>query len=303
MHSALKSFFVKTASGRIVWHRASVLKGQLKDLLWEIEAPWVWRTGYKTLKAAPPPIFIGGTGGSGTRVVTGIVQSAGIFMGSSLYEANDARATPWYLHKWKAYVKANGTDFSVRQQQRMRRDLIFALLKHRGHQLDSRSPWGAKNPWLIYFLPHLHACFPDLKFIHVIRDGRDMAFSKNQFQLETVGEMYLTDLKTRLANAAKPVRSIALWSKINSETTHFGETILGDHYLRVRLEDLCAKPDLIIPEIYRFLETPEADVQSAVDLVSRPASLGRWIGRNATIAAQLHQEGRTGLQAFGYLET
>ena len=41
-------------------------------------------------------------------------------------------------------------------------------------------PWGWKEPRSIYLLSFLHRHLPALRFLHVVRDGRDMALSKNQ---------------------------------------------------------------------------------------------------------------------------
>ena len=48
--------------------------------------------------------------------------------------------------------------------------------------------WGWKEPRSIYLLPFFHRHLPGLRFLHVVRDGRDMAFSENQNQLRKHGE-------------------------------------------------------------------------------------------------------------------
>ncbi len=41
------------------------------------------------LKNTPPPVVIGGVGGSGTRLIAQILKDLGYFMGNDLNEAND----------------------------------------------------------------------------------------------------------------------------------------------------------------------------------------------------------------------
>ncbi|BCW93430.1 MAG: hypothetical protein KatS3mg007_1324 [Thermoanaerobaculum sp.] len=53
------------------------------------------------------------------------------------------------------------------------------------------SAWGWKEPRSIYLLPFWNELMPSLRFIHVIRDGRDMAFSANQNQLRKHGKCIL----------------------------------------------------------------------------------------------------------------
>ena len=48
-----------------------------------------------------------------------------------------------------------------------------------------------KNPRSMFLLPFFDSYFPALKFIHIVRDGRDMAYSKNQNQLHKHGSTLL----------------------------------------------------------------------------------------------------------------
>jgi hypothetical protein len=43
--------------------------------------------------------------------------------------------------------------------------------------------WGWKGPRSVYFLPFYQAVFKDnFRFLHVLRDGRDVAYGDNQMQ-------------------------------------------------------------------------------------------------------------------------
>ena len=88
-------------------------------------------------------------------------------------------------------------------------------------------------------MPFLDAVMPSLRFLHFVRDGRDMAFSENQNQLVKHGGALLGD---ELRKAKTPVRSIAVWSRVNAAAADYGESRLGERYLRVRFEDLCEQP-------------------------------------------------------------
>src|SRR5205085_1459924 len=85
--------------------------------------------------------------------------------------------------------------------------------------------WGWKEPRSIYLLPFYRRRMPDLRFLHVVRDGRDMALSSNQNQLRKHGAMLLAPEELELP---PPVQSITLWSRINLQATAFGEQVLGE---------------------------------------------------------------------------
>ena len=84
--------------------------------------------------------------------------------------------------------------------------------------LEPGRPWGWKEPRSIYLLPFLHRHLPSLRFLHVVRDGRDMALSANQNQLRKHG-----DAAAIPADLSPPERSIALWSWVNLTAARYGE--------------------------------------------------------------------------------
>ena len=55
-----------------------------------------------------------------------------------------------------------------------------------------------------------------------------------------------------LRKAKTPVRSIAIWTRVNTAAADYGEERLGERYLRVRFEDLCAQPGETVRRIYDF---------------------------------------------------
>ena len=65
-------------------------------------------------------------------------------------------------------------------------DLGVLLVEHCA-TLEPGRPWGWKEPRSIYLLPFFHQQLPALRFLHVVRDGRDMALSANQNQLRKHG--------------------------------------------------------------------------------------------------------------------
>ena len=84
-------------------------------------------------------------------------------------------------------------------------------------------------------------------------------------------------LRCELQEALQPVRSAALWARINSETAAFGETRMAGRYLRVHYEKLCSDPRSTISEILRFLESAgSAPDDEMLREVVPPGSIGRW---------------------------
>src|SRR5436309_3513058 len=140
------------------------------------------------------PVIIGATGGSGTRVVARIVRHSGFFMGTNLNNAEDALEFLAFHDRWiNVYLSEKEMPLTVVQKELMVEEFHVCIRKHRAFIPDESQKWGWKAPRSIYFLPFFHAQYPQMKFIHVVRDGRDMAYSKNQIQLKKHGKEILSE--------------------------------------------------------------------------------------------------------------
>ena len=103
-----------------------------------------------------------------------------------------------------------------------------------------------------------------------------MALSENQNQLAKHGSAVLGGARI---SWRRPVRSIALWSRANCAAADYCERELGDAYLRVRFEDLCAEPTETVAAILGLFGL-EGDAERMAEAV-RPPVTRRVGGRRA----------------------
>lgn len=240
------------------------------------------------------PAVVGATGGSGTRVVARILQRAGLYIGNDLNESDDPLRFGDYSSRWIDTYLELGRAVSASVEQAMLEDLNQVLGAHCAPLASSPVRWGWKEPRSIFLLPFYVAHLPSLRFVHVVRDGRDMALSTNQNQLQMHADAAGID-----PDLPEPVRSIALWSWINLETAAYGERELGDRYLRIRFEDLCSDPVGVTRSLYAFLAL-DAYPAPAVDLVDLPETIGRWRAAEPELLAQLEEVAGEALRTFAY---
>lgn len=249
------------------------------------------------------PLVIGATGGSGTRVLARLAQRAGYNLGVKLNSAEDAMPFSPFHDAWiNRFVKAelSGVSLSPDELAQMKKYFQSALSEHLSGAAVQQSRWGWKAPRTIYLLPFIHDQLPDFKFIHLVRDGRDMAFSKNQNQLRKHGRAVLRWRERWFC--VRPLRSILLWERVNLMAATYGETHFKNNYLRVRFEDLCGSPDETIGLIMNFLAA-EIDIRSATrEEISRPSSIGRWGRRPPELVGRLEEAAAVSLRKFGYLD-
>ena len=248
------------------------------------------------------PLVIGATGGSGTRVIARLARHAGYDLGRNLNSAEDALEFYSFHEKWiNPFVSAErrGKALAKSDAEQMDREFQTALERHHPASLRTDRKWGWKAPRSIYLLPFLHQRLPNLKFIHVLRDGRDMVLSPNQNQLRKHGPAILT-WRERLFRSM-PERALILWGRVNLRAAQFGETDLPGNYLLVRFEDLCARPVETTAHIMNFLEARVDPEPIARAEISPPATLQRWRSYPAPLIAKLEELGREPLRKFGYL--
>ena len=241
------------------------------------------------------PSVIGATGGSGTRAFARIARLAGLYTGTDLNASEDALPFGAYSDRWiNEYVRRRGIEEQPFPHKEMDADLRQVLHEHLAGY-PGAGPWGWKEPRSIFLLPFFHSRLPGLRFLHVVRDGRDMALSTNQNQLHKHGRALLG----RVIAENEPRDSIALWSRVNLDAAEYGERKLKGGYLRLRFEDLCAQPEETIARMLGFLAL-RGDPGGLAREVDAPVSLGRHRLLDAETAVELEHIGGGALARFGY---
>jgi Sulfotransferase family len=240
------------------------------------------------------PNVIGATGGSGTRALAKVLRESGMYTGSDLNAYEDALPFGAFSDRWiNRFVASNGGDQGLADA--MGHDLDGVLAGHVADMPPSARSWGWKEPRSIYLVSFFDGAMPSLRFLHFIRDGRDMAFSENQQQLRKHGRAVIGNVDP----LRRWARSIRLWARINTEAADYCERALGDRYLRVRFEDLCAEPHRTIEQVFDFFGI-DGDAAAASTVVRPPSTLGRWKAKRPRTIDRLNELAGPALERFGY---
>jgi Sulfotransferase family len=245
------------------------------------------------------PVVIGGVGGSGTRVIARIVRRAGYFLGTNLTGAEDAVEFWEFYDRWiNRFLLRKQVPLSREERILMKLDWERRLARHLLVLPSPDSRWGWKNPRSILLLAFFHETYPDMKFIHVVRDGRDMAFSATaQDQCRMHGAALCRENR-----AASAVETAAFWSETNLMAAQYAETNMQNGYLRIKFETLCAKPRESVEELLSFLGDKMSDAcQIAAEHIILPETIGRW--RECTegnLLEEIQLKAQDALQKFGY---
>jgi len=120
--------------------------------------------------------------------------------------------------------------------------------------------WGWKGPRAIYFLPFYQAIFGDnFRFLHVLRDGRDVSFGDNQMQFWMLCNKFygagsgMCELGQDKDHSHHHCASLSFWGDVNRQAYELATTVLdldrdGGRYMVLRVEDLA------IPQVFTCLQ-------------------------------------------------
>jgi hypothetical protein len=253
-----------------------------------------------------PPVAIGGVGGSGTRLIAAIVREIGFSIGKDLNEANDNLAFT-LLFKWRGVLDVSedhvrdlwdifadlsavtGASGHLRMGERHAylkwlastdriqhpRPWLEQRAANVAHQLGRhRTPptaWAWKEPNTHVVVDRLLRLDPRLRYVHVMRNGLDMAFSGNQNQLVLWGPRFLGREVERT-----PADSLSYWCAAHRRTERVADDFPG-RVMFLNYDAFCTDPMTHLPRLLRYVGVdPSASLVARLSrLVRAPSSIGR----------------------------
>lgn len=149
---------------------------------------------------------------------------------------------------------------------------------------EGKTRWGDKTPYYVMHMTKLLEWFPKAQFVHLIRDGRDVALSlfgrRNDFY---VYNAYF---------------AAEYWESYIQKGREQGRRLPPDQYLELRYEDLLAAPENTMRILCEFLGENYSEEMFAVSPVDDPGktplvhkplkadNAGKW--RDKMTTAQIH---------------
>lgn len=211
------------------------------------------------------PVFVIGHGRSGTSILTNLIRKyLGVAFGT------ESQFFVRYYRRLSAYGDLNVEANLERLLNDIAGERFFARSRKFGLHLDvaramreckartyaavldailrqcadaqRRARWGDKTPEYIRHLPVLLELFPRAQFIHIVRDGRDVALSG-----------YQTHFGCK--NAYTAARE---WRSVVEEGRRFGAALPPGAFVEIRYEDLLRTPADVMARLVRFLEIDDA---------------------------------------------
>lgn len=143
--------------------------------------------------------------------------------------------------------------------------------------------WGWKEPNAFIYLESLSRFYPDMKYIHLIRHGLDMAWS-NRHQFRFWASFFGLEQQPGWEDYPLPVKKLKYWLKANTFAVETGRELLGNRFLALRLDELCHQPEKTIDRLLEFLDTgndmerveSSETIRRLYSIPRVPLSMGRY---------------------------
>lgn len=192
----------------------------------------------------------------------------GLFESSTNFDLWDVDLQPVYA-----------TVSDIPSQERSLARIIDEVYRHyAAEKFPHAHVWGDKSPINTLHLPFIYAAFPQARYLHVVRDGRDAIASMVERGRAVEAATRRWEISIRQARALEP--------RLNE-----------DQYLEVRYEDLVSRPEDTLkricsfagirfsPSMLDFWRLPTTVEHKHYDHhrnLGRPVftdSIGRWVNR------------------------
>ena len=209
-----------------------------------------------TRRAQPPPApFVVGVGRSGTTLLRLMLDAhpdlavppETAFVPKLIKAAREDDATPESLAEILV-AHRRWPDFGLEIAELTERWRALPALRARPvvrsfyelyAEQQGKSRWGDKTPGYSQHIKRLSKVLPEARFIHLIRDGRDVALSRSKT---------LALKPTPIAKAAHR------WQHHLRRARRQGGNV--DHYLELRYEAMVSDPEGSLRQVCEFIELP-----------------------------------------------
>ncbi len=250
--------------------------------------------------AGMEPLIILGRGHSGTRLYTQFCEVLGYRMGSDpsrpSYDPHRKAFSNCIKKTADAYLQGN------RQPKYCINNLIGSVYKYWKWIGKPVQHWGWKFPETYLIVPLVAEIFPRARYLHVVRDGRDIAFKRHLTDRvdRSLGRWIL--MQCRALDDPHPVQAAKSWAFQIKNFESVRSCIPPTRLLDLHFEDMVSRPVESARTIAEFLgvQADETQLRFLADHVD-PAKQAQYKKEDPAMVARVEAAVQDPLIKYGYL--
>lgn len=207
----------------------------------------------------------------------------------------------WQVNLADTYQRVLGIPENERSLARVINEVYFT---YAAQVFPEARVWGDQSPIHTFYLPYISKVFPKARYMHLLRDGRDVVSS----MVTRHGDDYLFEAVLR-------------WKTSLKRINRFQKTLAPGQYIEVRYENLVREPEPTLRRVCEFIgidytprmldywklpTTIEHKYKSFHQNLGKPvfdSSIGKWRERlSASQQEYVMQHLTAELRELGYLD-
>lgn len=249
------------------------------------------------------PCVVMGRGHSGTRVVAWMCVHLGLEMGTDARVPSGDPADRSFKHHMRVVATRSLDVTSAAATRFLDRNRFQKAARGFYRRIGSPAgPWGWKFPEAYLIGPYVDETFPRARFIHLVRDGRDIAFKRH---LTDVADHRLARAILRRQHALglpHHLQAALSWALQVERFDAFRRTVAADRVLTLQYEALVECPHEAAGAIARFLGVPMTDrCRAYIDAEVSGAHAGTYRRETPDRVREVEEMVGGTLRAHGYL--
>ncbi|MCB2198393.1 sulfotransferase [bacterium] len=255
---------------------------------------------YASILRDEQPIVIMSRGHSGTRVLSWSLDKLGVKMGTL---SENPAADTQFLKLTGSIKKIAGRHLHEPARSEPSKSDLRLFQKRMVQYLEwlgDRKPyWGWKFPETYLIGNYVEATFPKARYIHMIRDGRDIAFKTHSTDRpRKLGKIVLNHLNA--LDKPQHLRSALSWQFQVNRWDEF-EAGLDAPVYTLTFEELLQKPVETIEKLCASLDIPMNDeCRSYLETGVNAKKLGQYKGEDPEKVREVEEQIRETLNNWGY---
>ena len=247
------------------------------------------------------PVMLMGRGHSGTRVLSFACMHLGIQLGTSAATGDaDDRTFTRTIKKIAGRTLRQHLPGSAEEKNLIR--FQKAVLHYYKKIGSPQTFWGWKFPETYLIGDCIARTFPRARYIHLVRDGRDLAFKQHLTDdpNRKLGKILLS--RINVMDLPHHLQAAMSWAFQVDLFDEFRASLPAEQILDLRFEDMCREPMTAMQQVCDFLKIPMTEqCRTYISENLDAAKIGQYKSEDPAKIREVEGKINATLKRYGYL--